>query len=147
MYCKNCGEKINKNDQFCEHCGFNQKEEKEKKKNNENIVQTISWYQLDKEYQKELKREFKSMYPGNSGLETLAVICFIIGFITAISCVGSYAFKVGSTTVSSGTFISIPMLIITICLFVGGLIAGYSSNHKFDKAFSGWLSSTYNIIK
>ena len=147
MYCKNCGEKINKNAQFCEHCGFNQNEEVDYNQQQYNMQQPISWYQLGKADQKQLKREFKSIYPGNSGLEALAVICFIIGCITALYTFGSYSIKVLDSTVASGTFISVPMLIITICLFVGGLIAGYSSNHKFDKAFSGWLSSTYNIIK
>lgn len=98
------------------------------------------------ENQKHLKREFKTIYPSNVGLEALAVICYIVDFFTALFCVGSYTIKVLNQTVSSGTFISIPMLIITLFLFISGTIAGYSSNHKFDRAFSQWLL-TKNIIK
>ena len=152
MYCKKCGKEINENAQFCEFCGFNQNEDVEKvynKKNSKhnNDETPISWYQLDRQYQKNLKREFKAIYPSNAGLEGLAVICYIAGFIAALFCVGSYALKIGDTTVSSGTFISVPMLILTLFLFVAGTVAGYSSNHKFDKAFSSWLIATKNIIK
>lgn len=150
MYCKMCGKKINEKAQFCEFCGFNQYDDinafYDNASNNNEYVTTISWYQLDKGYQKELKREFKTIYPSNSGLEALAIICYIAGFFTAISCVGTYTLKVLNETVSSGTFISIPMLIITLFLFTCGTIAGYSSNHKFDRAFSQWLL-TKNIIK
>ena len=150
MFCKKCGQKINENAQFCEFCGFNQKEDinpsNDSKTKNKNTEAPISWYQLDKQYQKNLKREFKSVYPPNAGLEALAVICYIAGFFTALFCVGSYTIKVLNETVSSGTFISVPMLIITLFLFTVGTIAGYSSNHKFDKAFSQWLL-TKNIVK
>lgn len=143
--------KINENAQFCEFCGFNQKEEVEitkgnKKEKNIKEETPISWYQLDRQYQKNLKREFKAMYPSNAGLEALAVICYIAGFFAALFCVGSYTIKVLNQTISSGTYISVPMLIITLFLFTAGTIAGYSSNHKFDKAFSQWLL-TKNIIK
>lgn len=150
MYCKKCGEKINENAQFCEYCGFNQKKEvlnDKKISKAKNDEAPISWYQLDKQYQKNLKREFKAIYPSNAGLEVLAVICYIAGFIVALFCVGSYALKVGDTTVSSGTFISVPILILAIILFISGTVAGYFSNHKFDKAFSSWLNATKNIIK
>lgn len=149
MYCKKCGEKINDEAVFCEKCGFKQSEEPNiSKKNNEaEVNEIVSWYKLDKANQKQLKKEFKSIYPGNRGLEALAIICYIIGFFTALYTVGSYSIKVMDSTVASGTFISVPMLIITLFLFTVGTIAGYSSNHKFDKAFSPWLLATYKIVK
>lgn len=149
MYCKKCGERINDKAQFCEYCGFNQSDEVkyvEEQNSNYNGA-PLSWYQLDKEYQKYLKKEFKGIYNANAGLEVLAVICFIIGFFTALFCFCSYAIKVGDTTVSSGTFISMPMLIITLFFFIAGIVSGYSSNYKFDKAFSSWLIATKNILK
>ncbi len=106
----------------------------------------ISWYQLDSDFQKSLKKEFKAIYPGNPGLEALAVICYIIGFFAALFCFGSYTITVLNETVASGTFISVPALIITLFFFTSGTIAGYSSNRRFDRAFSQWLL-TQNIVK
>ena len=147
MFCKKCGMEINENSQFCQYCGFNQKDDVKTSKRKDEKEELVSWYMLDKAYQKHLKKEFKSIYPGNGGLEALAVICYIIGFFTALYTVGSYSIKVMDSTVASGTFISVPMLIITLFLFTVGTIAGYSSNHKFDKAFSPWLLATYKIVK
>ena len=149
MYCKKCGQKINEKYQFCEFCGFNQEEDLKllggKSKDKDDDV-LISWYQLDRQYQKNLKSEFKGIYPPNAGLEVLAVICYIGGFFTALVCAGSYSIKVLDETISSRTIISVPMLIITLFLFTAGTIIGYSSNYKFDRAFSQWLL-TRNIIK
>ena len=151
MYCIKCGKKISDGALFCEFCGSNQKEDIELSNDQKDLkpkknTAPVSWYQLDRRYQKYLKKEFKSLYAPNSGLEVLAVICYIAGFITALFSVGYYTIKVLNETVASGTFISIPMLLITLFLFAGGTVAGLYSNHKFDTSFSQWLL-TRNIIK
>ena len=148
MYCRKCGKKIGETAQFCEFCGFNQKEKEESSNvtSSKTDNKQISWYQLDTKTQKKLKHEFKQIQEHDAGLEALAVICYIAGAIAALFCVGNYTVKVLNQTVASGTFISTPMLIITLFLFTAGTIAGYSSNRKFDRSFSQWLL-TKNIIK
>lgn len=148
MYCRKCGKKIGEMAQFCEFCGYNQNEKEEL--SNVTVSKTdnkqISWYQLDTKIQKKLKHEFKQIQEHDAGLEVLAIICYIAGAIAALFCLGKYTVKVLNQTVASGTFISTPMLIITLFLFTAGTVAGYSSNRKFDRAFAQWLL-TKNIIK
>ena len=54
MYCKKCGKKINESAQFCEFCGFNQDDDVKMLNDNKSKRNDppISWYQLDKQYQK-----------------------------------------------------------------------------------------------
>lgn len=82
-----------------------------------------------------MKHEFKQIQEHDAGLEALVVICYIAGAIAALFCVGNYTVKVLNQTIASGTFISTPMLIITLFLFTAWTISGYSSNRKFDRFF------------
>ncbi len=146
MFCKNCGEKLNEDSVFCFKCGFNQKENQENSKK-VNQGRTISWYELDSTKKESLKSEFKSLYPSSIGSEILVVIFYVLGAIATLFCFGRYTISYLNSTVTSGTYISMPALLIAIAFFTIGTIVGFASNSKFDKAFTNWLITAKNIRK
>ena len=105
-----------------------------------------SWYELNKRQQRKLKKEFKHLYP-SVGTDALIIIFYIFGILASLLCVGSYAVKAFNSTVSSGIYISVPVLLVAIFFFVIGTVIGLVHNSKMDKDFVNWLRTTKNIIK
>lgn len=67
--------------------------------------------------------EFKRLYPSGC-IDGLIVLFLIIGAIVALFSVMEYSISVASSTISSGTFISTPILLISFFFFAVGIITG-----------------------